>query len=278
VAASDASIRLVINADGFGSSTTRTRGVLTAHRDGIVTSTSVLGNASEPTAVMTELLSAPRLGTGILLVLAGGSPVAPANEVPTLLGPDGKLLPRGRDIVLAWAKAALRKEDVERELDAQVTCWRDLGLHVDHLATKDHLGSLPVVAMAAEKVARKHGIAGLRVLGEKPTLAWTTDIPRGLLTAATSSLAWYGRRQMGALRHGPQTWGQFEAGRLDEIRLLEILGRLGPGSHEILCTPDLDEAATAAPRGSELRALTSARVREALLRRGIELCRWSDLF
>jgi predicted glycoside hydrolase/deacetylase ChbG (UPF0249 family) len=278
VASSSARIRLVVNADGFGVSAARNRGVLATHRDGIVTSTSVLGNASDAVAIVAELAAVPELGTGLLLALAGGTPVARPTDVPSLLGPDGKFPLRARDVVAAWAKAAIREEDVEREFDAQVARWREAGLRIDHLCTKDHLGSLPVVAAAAEKVARKHGIAGLRTAVEKPTLAWTADVPRGLATAALGALAWYSRRQMGTLRHGPQTWGHFETGRLDEIRLFEILGRLGPGSHEILCAPDLDLAATAAPREGEVAALTSVRVAEAIGRRNIELCRWSDLY
>lgn len=278
VAPTETGIRLVVNADGFGVSGARNRGVLVAHRDGIVTSTSVLGNASDPAALMAELAAAPQLGTGILLALCGGPPVAPANEVPSLLTPDGGFPPRGRDVVLAWAKAALRPEEVEREFDAQVARWHDAGLHADHLAVRDQLGTLPIVTAMSEKVARRHGIPGLRVLGEKPTLAFAADIPRGLATLATSALAWYGRRQLGSLRHGPQTWGQFEAGRLDEIRLLEILGRLRPGCHELLCSPDGPERDSGPALTSELFALTSARVRAALWRRQIELCRWSDLF
>ena len=70
VAHSGASIRLVVNADGFGTSAARNQGILAAHRDGLVTSTSVLGNAADAPAVMTELAGAPSLGTGLLLALA----------------------------------------------------------------------------------------------------------------------------------------------------------------------------------------------------------------
>jgi predicted glycoside hydrolase/deacetylase ChbG (UPF0249 family) len=278
VAQTETRIRLVVNADGFGTSDARNRGVLAAHRDGIVTSTSVVGNASDPAAVMTELAAAPQLGTGILLALSGGEPVAPPNQVPTLLAPDGGFPPRGRDVVLAWAKAALRPEHVEREFDAQVARWRDLGLRADHLSVRDQLGCLPMVAVMSEKVARRHGVPGLRLVGERPTLAFAADLSRGLTTLATSALGWYGRRHLGVLRHGPKTWGQFEAGRLDEVRLLEILGRLGPGCHELLCSPDVAEADSDPARTSELYALTSDRVRAALQRRQVELCRWSDLF
>ncbi len=42
---------------------------------------------------------------------------------------------------------------------------------------------------------------------------------------------------MGMLRHGPQSWSYVESGRLDEIRILEIIGRLGAGDHELICHP-----------------------------------------
>jgi predicted glycoside hydrolase/deacetylase ChbG (UPF0249 family) len=272
-----ASIRLVVSGDGFGTSAGRNRGILTAHRRGILTSTCVLGNADAPAALAAELASAPELGTGVLLALTGGGPVAPPGRVPTLVDPDGRFPPSGRDFLLAWAKAALRGDEIEREFDAQVGRWRELGVRVDHLATLHHLGALPMVAAAAERIARRHGIAGLRTAVEKPSLGWVTDLPRGLLTAGLGTLAWYSRRQLGALRHGPQSSGHFEAGRLDEIRLLEFIGRLGPGSHELLCAPELEETAVPPPR-SEASALCSPRVRESLRRRAIELCRWGDLF
>jgi hypothetical protein len=77
---------------------------------------------------------------------------------------------------------------------------------------------------------------------------------------------------MGQLRHGPVTWGYVESDRLDEVRILEIIGRLAPGAHELVCHPG-------GPGGAgELAALGSAKVRTALAARGIVLCRWQDLF
>jgi chitin disaccharide deacetylase len=272
------SVRLVVNADGFGASAQRDRAILATHQSGIVTSTSVLGNAADPAAVKLALAAAPGLGVGVLLSLVDGAPVASPDTVPSLLGPDGNFPPRARDVVLNWAKAAIKADEVEQELDAQVSRLRDLGIPVDHLCSKDSLGFLPIVAQAQEKVARRHGIPGLRVAVEKPTLAWTSDLKRGMGTAAMAAMAWLSRRDLGARRHGPQSWGFFETGRLDEVRILEILGRLGPGSHELICHPDLDADLASAPRNSEVFALTSARVRAVLADRQIEICRWGDLF
>jgi chitin disaccharide deacetylase len=275
-------VRLVVNADGFGSSPDRDRAVLATHQRGIVTSTSILGNVADPAAVKQALAAVPSLGVGVLLSLVEGHPVAPPDTVPSLLGPDGKFLPKARDVVFAWAKAALKPDEVEQELDAQVSRLRDVGIAIDHLCSKDGLGFLPVVAQAQEKVARRHAIAGLRVAVEKPTLAWAAEPRRGMETAAMAAMAWFSRRDLGARRHGPQSWGFFESGRLDEVRILEILGRLGPGSHELICHPDLaaelDGDLPSTPRNSEAFALASTRVRSVLNDRQIELARWSDLF
>ena len=190
-------IRLVVNADDFGMSAAISRGILRAHREGIVTSTSLLGNAANLPAAKAMLSEAPNLGVGVHLALCGGPPVAAADTVRSLLAPDGGLWPRGQDFIAAW------------------------------------------------------------------------------LT----------RRQLGARRHGPQSWGYVEAGHLDAIRILEIIGRLGPGPHELICHPGetADEGDTRGQspryhRTTELASLTSAKVRRALEQRQVTLCRWGDLF
>ena len=273
--AQDSAIRLVVNADGFGADAAITRGTLRAHREGIVTSTSVIGNCADPEAIRAELATTPALGVGVHLTLTGGSPIARPSTIQSLLGADEHFPPEVRDVFLSWAKAAPRADEIEREFDAQVARLRDAGLAIDHLNTCHHVGFLPVVGRAVETVARRHGIAGVRTAVERPTLAWFTEIRRSLTTAALSGLAWFNRRQMGVLRHGPRTWGYFERGRLDEVRILEILGRLGPGIHELICAPR--EGNDPGERG-EIVALLSPRVRDGLARRGIALCRWADLF
>ncbi|HJX63342.1 MAG TPA: ChbG/HpnK family deacetylase [Polyangia bacterium] len=273
--APDSAIRLVVNADGFAGDAAITRGTLRAHREGIVTSTSVIGNCADPSAVRAELATVPALGVGVHLTLTGGAPIARPSTVRSLLDPDELFPSQARDVFLSWAKAAPQGEEIEREFDAQVARLRDAGLAIDHLSTCHHVGFLPVVGRAVEAVARRHGIAGVRTAVERPTLAWLTEIRRSLTTATLSSLAWFNRRQMGILRHGPTSWGYFEQGRLDEIRIMEIFGRLGPGIHELICTPRESDDSV---ERRELTALLSPRVRDGLARRDIALCRWADLF
>lgn len=275
-------IRLVVNADDFGASEAASQGVLRAHRDGIVTSTSVLGNCADADQVRRQLAEVPRLGVGVQLVLVGGRPVSDPAVVPSLVDEQGRFPATTAELYLRWAQNLLVAEQVERELDAQVARLRDVGLVLDHLDAHRHAGVLPVVGRALETVARRHRIEGLRSTVEAPNLSWITDVTRGAPLAVMAGLAWLTRRQMGALRHGPQTWGHAESGRLDRVRVLEILGRLGPGAHELICHPQqAPGSARQDPPGDppgELGALVSATVRDAVARRRIQLVRWADLF
>jgi predicted glycoside hydrolase/deacetylase ChbG (UPF0249 family) len=257
---------------------------LAAHREGIVTSTSLLGNVPALDEARALLAGAPGLGVGVHLTLVGGRPVSDPATVPSLLGADGRSFhARGTELIGVWARGRIVRAEVERELDAQVARVRDAGLAIDHLDTHHHLGFLPVVGQAVEAVARRHGIAGIRSAVERPTLAWAADPRRGLEAGLLTGLAWLTRRQLGARRHGPQSWGYVESGRLDEVRILEIIGRLGPGAHELICHPGEEDAAPGEEpgryqRASEIAALTSAKVRRALAQRGVILCRWGELF
>jgi predicted glycoside hydrolase/deacetylase ChbG (UPF0249 family) len=276
-------IRLVVNADDFGLSTAISRGILAAHRNGIVTSTSLLGNTIELAAAAEMLVGAPGLGVGVHLALVGGEPVADRGSVPSLLAPDGRFWPRGQDFVLAWMRGRLVPEHIEIEFDAQVARILAAGIRLDHLDTHHHLGFLPPVGRAVEAVARRQGIAGIRSAVERPTLAWATDPRRGIEAGILTGLAWLTRRQLGARRHGPQSWGYVESGRLDEVRILEIIGRLGPGAHELICHPgeedgDGEGEPNRYQRVAEIGALTSAKVRRAVDQRGVQLCRWGELF
>ena len=70
--------RLIINADDFGWSRSITDGILRAHEDGIVTSTSLLANQPASVYAISMIPGVPRLGIGIHLNLCSGAPVSPA--------------------------------------------------------------------------------------------------------------------------------------------------------------------------------------------------------
>lgn len=264
-------IRLVVNADSFGASAAANQRILDAHNRGIVTSTSLLGNCENLAGASALLRDAPSLGVGLALALVEGRPLL-GETVPTLATPTGELRRRPVDFARDWYKGAIAAWDVEHELEAQIIRAREAGFSLDHLSTVGHVGFLPGIGEIVEKLAQRFGIAGLRTTVEPPGLGWIADPRRGAGTAVLAGLAWLTRRRLGTLRHGPMTWGYLESGRLDVVRILEIIGQLAPGSHELIAHPG-------APSGDgEVAALTSPRTRTAVESRGIVLSTWRDLF
>jgi chitin disaccharide deacetylase len=61
--------QLIVNADDFGLTEQVSRGILDAHRDGIVTSTTLMANGAAFDAAVAMSRQAPRLGIGVHLNL-----------------------------------------------------------------------------------------------------------------------------------------------------------------------------------------------------------------
>src|SRR5262245_24357839 len=81
---------LIVNADDYGLSPGLNAGVLAAHREGLVTSTSLMAN--QPWAAEAVAAAPDTLGLGLHLNLTAGEPCARAAQVPSLVGADGRFL------------------------------------------------------------------------------------------------------------------------------------------------------------------------------------------
>ena len=79
---------LIVNADDYGLTAGVSRGIIDAHRGGIVTSTTLLVNRPVDPALI-EALQSSGLGVGLHMNLTLGPPVAPAKRVASLLDGEG---------------------------------------------------------------------------------------------------------------------------------------------------------------------------------------------
>ncbi len=80
---------LIVNADDLGWTQGVNRGIAEAHRNGIVTSTSLLANGGAFEGGVRTARESPRLGVGVHLNLSDGQPVAPPERVKSLLDENG---------------------------------------------------------------------------------------------------------------------------------------------------------------------------------------------
>src|SRR5262245_58685857 len=145
---------LIVNADDFGLTRQVSQGILDAHREGIVTSTTLMANGSGFDAAVSMSRQAPQLGIGVHLNLSEGKPVARAWEIPSLVNSRGTLyLTPGR----LWAgilKREVSLSDVERELRGQVEKVIRTGISPTHLDGHKHVHVLPGIAAVVIRLAQ----------------------------------------------------------------------------------------------------------------------------
>lgn len=247
--------RLIVNADDLGRTPGINAGVAAAHRDGIVTSATLMVNYPAAAEVKALADAHPRLGIGLHVQLTGGPPQLPASRLGSLVGRDGQLPPRPDR--LADADPA----EVLAEVRAQLARFRELlGRDPSHFDSHHHSHRVPAVFAAVVAVARE------------------TGRPVRLADAAMAPLL---RREAIA------TSDRFEEGFFDatatEQALLGLLRSLPEGTTELMCHPAVvdDElrasSSYAAPRARELELLTGGAAREAVRERGIELVSFAAL-
>ena len=272
-------IRLVVNADDLGFHSAIDAGILRAHREGVVTSASLLVNGSTAEDAARRAV-ANGLAVGVHLCLVSSlPPVMPASEVPSL-APSGVFRYGWTEVARAWLRRELRAEEIDRELRAQVARARELGAQPDHLDGHQHLHLLPGVCAIVTRISEDEGLP-VRWPRELPSVEWLRAPGPAAKSLLLSGLA---LGQCTRPRQRLHASGVFASGALDESRLLRFLDSLGDGDHEIMCHPGespgtVPEEPTWRYRwGEELAALCSPRVRRRIEERGIRLTTYGALF
>jgi predicted glycoside hydrolase/deacetylase ChbG (UPF0249 family) len=243
--------RLIVNADDFGRSPGVNEGVLEAHRDGIVTSSTVMVlEAAAARGIREAAERAPRLALGLhFVVTGGGRPAAPAREVTTLA--PGGFFRRNREAL----PAQLPADEIRRELEAQIQIFHVLARRdPTHLDSHHHAALHPSVGPVFAEVARK----------------------RGLPVRASSEEA---RRQLRALgvKTPDRFYDAFYADGVSFGTLEKILEELPEGTSELMCHPGRPDAELRSSstyvdeREWEIDVLCDPKVKSLLACRGIVL-------
>jgi len=273
----DGAIRLVVNADDLGLHPSIDAGILRAHREGIVTSATVLVTGRSAAKAIADAME-QRLPLGVHLCLTTNLPPAADPSQVASLAPHGRFRPRWPQVLAAWSLGRIRLHEVEVEFRAQIALARKLGAKPDHLDGHQHLHVLPGIVGAVRSVADAERLP-VRWPVAQPSIGWLLQPTSAIKTSGVALLSKVARRGAAGL----PGLGTFEAGALTEDRLLAIISSLGPGDHEIGCHPG--ERAQNVPEQpgwkyrweDELKALCSPRVRALLTQRRIRLVSYSEV-
>ncbi len=270
---------LIVNADDYGLTAAVSEAILRAHREGIVTSTSVLALAPAFATTARLLRDTDAIGIGAHLAAVGEDPpLLSAREIPTLVNARGYLPTSWRQLLPRIAARRIDLSDVEREWSAQLDAMAAADLHVDHVDSHQHVHVFPGLRDVALRVARRHDIAAVRV----PRSAATS--PVGVVVRGLARRFAVLATARGMVFPGDAA-GLDEAGRLDEHRAIGALARLAAGSATTVELSGHPGAAVDADRdryawdyqwGAEFEAMCSPAVRAAVERHGFRLGTYRD--
>lgn len=269
-------IRLIVNADDFGISESANRAIERAHREGVLTSASLMVAGDAAASAVRIARENPGLGVGLHSVLVCGRSVLPPSEIPGLVDEQGRFTDRPVVAGLRYFFVPGLRDQVRRELLAQFERFRATGLPLDHvnghLNFHLHPGVFGVLLDRARdlgirsvRLTRDPLIQNLRLASGEHLYRWSHAAVFGALSRRCEPLL--ARRD---LRHARATYGLLQNGRVTEDYLLRLIPELQPGTWELYCHADEDA------HRHELEALLSPRVRRVIEARGIRLCRYSD--
>jgi hopanoid biosynthesis associated protein HpnK len=269
--------RLIVNADDFGRSSSINQAVIRAHREGILTTASLMVNEPACAEAVGMARDNPRLGVGLHLTLICGHAALPADKIPDLVNPGGEFTNNPARAGFRYFFQRSLREQLRAEIHAQFQKFRATGLTLDHVNGHLHLHLHPTVFSILMQDASQLGIERLRLTFDP---LWLN------LRLASGHLAYrllhvlifhpLSARSRPVLhrrgfRHTQAVFGLLQNARVDEAYVLNLLPRLPPGDSELYSHPSLDEFK------NEFDALISPRVRGQAQALGLGLIRYQDL-
>jgi hopanoid biosynthesis associated protein HpnK len=266
-----------VNADDFGRSHSINEAVVRAHKEGILTSASLMVNEPAFDEAVQLAKSNPTLGVGLHLTLLCGHSTLPPQQISGLVNGNSKFSERPTKTGFRYFFNPRLRQQLRQEIHAQFQKFRATGLPLDHVNGHLNLQLHPTIFGILMADATQLGIERLRLTSDPFWLnlklasghffyrAWHAAIYHLLSRRARRTL------QRCNIRHTSRVFGLLQNARVDERYITRLLSSLPPGDSELYSHPSLEEFI------DEFQALISPHVREMVQKLGIKLIRYQDL-
>ena len=269
--------RLIVNADDFGRSRSINAAVIRAHREGILTTASLMVNEPDCAEAVALAKDNPRLGVGLHLTLLCGRSALPPQQIPDLVDPAGRFSENPVAVGMRYFFSRRLRPQLEAEIAAQFERFHATGLRLDHVNGHLHLHLHPTVFRILMAHAREWRISHLRLTRDPFWLNQRLASDHLLYQAShhviyrlLSAWARPALRRLG-IRHTDRVFGLLQNARVDEGCVARLLPRLPAGDSELYSHPSLDEFQ------HEFDALVAPRVPALVAEQAIQLIRYQDL-
>jgi len=276
---------VIINGDDFGMLREVNEAVRKAHREGVLTSASIMVNmpaAEEAVEIAKEL---PGLGVGVHLNLSKARPICKEPVVKCLLNRDGEFgLSKLKLFVLSMCSDEVRRA-AATELGAQIQWLVDRGIQPKHLDSHYHIHSFPGLFSIVCRLASHFKIGAIRWVYEPKEVngkPWPMSSDRGKGNARFyRALAKINRFQNKDFLKSGAFVGIAHAGRIDvNFFKAAALYNYAPVT-EVMTHPavnsDVFDSQTGLQREAELKALCDERAKRQFSDPGIKLVHYGQL-
>lgn len=163
---------VMINADDFGLCEGVNRGVLRAHREGILTSATLMTTMPAAKEAVQIAKDCPTLGVGIHLNLTEGKPLTAADNIPLLVDAEGYFKHSPASLSLLSLTHSDARKAIYTELLAQVLWAIDHGITPTHLDSHKHIHCFPTLYAITCRVAKQLNIRAIRCPFEPRAIAF----------------------------------------------------------------------------------------------------------
>jgi hopanoid biosynthesis associated protein HpnK len=269
--------RLIVNADDFGRSPSINEAVIRAHREGILTTASLMVNEPACEEAVALAKKNPRLGVGLHISLLFGHSALPPQKIFGLVNERGEF---SESPVASGMKFFFRRglrAQIEAEVAAQFERFRATGLKCDHVNGHLHMHLHPVVFEILMRRANEWNITHVRLTRDpfwlNATLsggAWIYRASHAAIYRALSARSRSALRRRG-IKFTEQVFGLLQNARVDESFVARLLPNLPGGDSELYSHPSLTEFR------HEFDALVSPAVKRLIQKENIGLIRYQDL-
>lgn len=257
--------QLIIHADDYGLTRSVSQGIIRAHRNGVVTSASVMINLAQRADII-ELLENPSLDIGVHLNLTVGKSVLPKEKIPHLVDKNGyfhkrktEKRPVNDDGVVIFDDVPV--EEIILEMETQIRHFMGFDLEPTHLDSHHHIHTDPKVLEAVIFSALNYNL---------PLRTINPEMREKVRSRGVRTNDYFEGRFFG----------------IDSINfqnMANILADISDGVTELMCHPGevSDElgkiSGYADERLTEFNVLINPELRALIKKEGIELISWRDL-
>jgi hopanoid biosynthesis associated protein HpnK len=282
--------RVIFTADDFGLDTAVNEAVERSHRDGVLTSASLMVTAPAAADAIERAKRMPSLAVGLHLVLVQGVPALAQEDAAPLLGRNGAFFDSPAQAGLHYFFNPSARRALGAEIRAQFEAFRRTGLPLDHVDGHTHLHIHPTIFALLLEIGRDYGMKAMRVPYENPAAsaraAGKGKFARAAISGAFAPWAKTMRARLDreGIASNDAQFGFHDTGAMTEDLVLRQLENVEPDAvtefyfHPATRKSDILKQQMPTYRNvEEFEALGSPRLREALRRLDITPIAFRDL-